>query len=95
MIFWHKIVIFSHEIPQKCMHLPFINKNVDIKFSEQRRISGITFITYAQNQKIGNPNNLTFWEQYTTKGLKHDSQNLLRHQCLKEKNLSFIDNYII
>jgi hypothetical protein len=24
----------------------------------------ITFIRYTQNQKIGKPNNLKFWEQY-------------------------------
>jgi hypothetical protein len=27
------------------------------------RVSGITFIRYAQNRKIGKPNNLKFWEQ--------------------------------
>jgi hypothetical protein len=36
-------------------------KKVDIKFSVQ--ISGITFIRYDQNRKIGKPNNLKIWEQ--------------------------------
>jgi len=29
----------------------------------RRRVYGITFIRYAQNQKIEKPNNLKFWEQ--------------------------------
>jgi len=28
-----------------------------------RRVSGLTFIRYAQSRRIGNPNKLTFWEQ--------------------------------
>jgi hypothetical protein len=34
------------------------NQNVDIK-----HVSIITFLRYAQNQKIKMPNNLKFWEQ--------------------------------
>ena len=40
-------------------------------------ISGITFIRYAQNRKIGKPNNLNF-RSYKTKGPKQDSQNQVR-----------------
>jgi hypothetical protein len=28
-----------------------------------QRVSGITFIRYAQNRQIGKPNNLKVWEQ--------------------------------
>ena len=34
------------------------NKNVDIEVSAHERISVITFIRYAHNQKIGKPNNV-------------------------------------
>ena len=38
--------------------------NVEITYLCARRISGITFITYAQNQKVGKPNILqNLWEQ--------------------------------
>ena len=40
----------------------FTNKNVDIKVSA-RCVSGINFIRYAKNRKIGKPNNLKFREQ--------------------------------
>jgi len=32
-------------------------------------VSGITFIRYAQNQKIGKRNNLKFWKQYNQRAL--------------------------
>ena len=37
------------------------NYNVDL--SNLVPISGITFIRYSQNRKIGKPNNLKFWKQ--------------------------------
>jgi hypothetical protein len=39
-------------------------------------VSGITFIRYAQNRKIGKPNNLKFLGGNETKVPKQDSQNL-------------------
>ena len=45
------------------------NKNVDIQFS------GITLMRYAQNQKIGKPNNCEVFGSNKTKGSKQDSYN--------------------
>ena len=42
----------------------------------QVRSKSITFIRYAQNQKIGKPNNLKVLVNNKVKGPKHDSQNL-------------------
>ena len=46
------------------------------KMYKQR--SGITFIRYAQNRKVGKPNNLKRFASNKTKGLKQDHQNQLR-----------------
>ena len=54
-----------------------------------RRISVITFIRYAQNRKIGKPNNLKYWNN-KTKGPKQDRQNRLRSYM--GENLRFINN---
>jgi hypothetical protein len=43
------------------------NKNVDIKFS------GITLMRYAQNRKIGKPNNFEVFGSNKTKASKQDS----------------------
>ena len=37
-----------------------INQNVDIKFSAHDAFLEINFIRYAQNQKIGKPNDVKF-----------------------------------
>ena len=50
-----------------------------------RRVSGITFIKYAQNQNIKNPNNLNIIGRKKTKGTKHDSQNKTILSCSTEK----------
>ena len=44
------------------------NKNVDYKVSA-RRVSGITFIGYAQNRKIRKPNNFKFLGAIKSKGV--------------------------
>jgi len=41
-------------------------------------VSAITFIRYAQCQKIGKPNNFKVFGTLKTKGTKQDSQNRLR-----------------
>ena len=41
------------------------------------RVSRITFIKYAQNRKIGKPNNIKIVESYKVKGPTKDSQNRL------------------
>ena len=46
--------------------------NVDIKFS------GITLMRYAQNRKIGKPNNFEVFGSNKTKGSKHNSYNRVR-----------------
>jgi hypothetical protein len=38
-------------------------KKKELKGQTTIYISGITFIRYDQNRKIGKPNNLKFWEQ--------------------------------
>jgi hypothetical protein len=43
-----------------------------------RRVSGITFISYAHNQKVGKSNNLIVFESKLTKGSKQDNQNRLK-----------------
>ena len=43
-----------------------------------RGASGITFISYTYNQKVGKPNNLIVFESKLTKGSKQDSQNRLK-----------------
>ena len=53
------------------------NNTIDIKFSAHEGVSGITFILYAQNQKMRKRNNLTFVSN-NTKGPKQDSQNQQR-----------------
>jgi hypothetical protein len=40
--------------------------------------SGITFISYAHNQKVGKPNNLIVFVSKLTKGSKEDNHNRLR-----------------
>ena len=45
------------------------------------------------NAKDCKTNNLKVWSN-KTKGPTQDSQNRLRHICLREKNLSFINNCI-
>jgi hypothetical protein len=40
-----------------------VEKVQDYLLIGPRRVSGITFIMYAQHRKIGKPNNLKFWEQ--------------------------------
>jgi hypothetical protein len=42
------------------------------------RLSGITFIRYAQNQKIGKPNSFKIFSSKKIKGPQQDSQNCLR-----------------
>ena len=49
-----------------------------------RRISGITFIRYAQNRKIGKPNNLKVVGSKKTKANKQDSQFGYDHLCLRD-----------
>jgi hypothetical protein len=48
------------------------------KKTRNRRVSGITFIRYAQNHKIGKPNNFKVFGSNKTKGHKQDNQNRLR-----------------
>jgi hypothetical protein len=50
-----------------------------------RRVSGITFIKYAQNQNIKKPNNLNVFGRKTTKGYTQDSQNKTILGCSTEK----------
>jgi hypothetical protein len=38
-------------------------------------VSGITFISYANNQKVGKPNNLSVFVSKLTKEPKQDNQN--------------------
>jgi hypothetical protein len=56
-------------------------------------VSGITFISYAHNQKVGKPNNLSVFVSKLTKEPKQDNQK--DHLFLTEEKLSFINNYII
>ena len=59
-------------------HSHIVIKNTDVKFIATRLISGITFIEYAQGQKISKSNKLTsLWEQ-KTKEPKQDSLIRLR-----------------
>jgi hypothetical protein len=43
-----------------------------------RRISGITFISYAYDQKVGKPNKSNVFVSKLTKDPKQDNQNRLR-----------------
>jgi len=66
---------------QKKCHIYLKDKNIDIKLGAHNAqcVSGITFIRYHQDRKIGKPNNLKVFESNETKGTnKKDSQNLLR-----------------
>jgi hypothetical protein len=59
-----------------------------------RHVSWLTFIRYAQNQKIVKPYLLFIYykvfEDNTTKGPKQDNQNRLRSLYQKEENLSYM-----
>ena len=60
----------------------FFDKNVDqIKYA--RRVSGITFIRYAQNRLFEKPDNLKFWEPQS-KDPNHDSPNRQRPPMAEE-----------
>jgi len=50
---------------------------------------------YAQNRKIGKPNNLKVFENHKTKGPKQDIQNQLRSHVLEGENPSFDQNYSV
>ena len=39
------------------------NSDLNSRLIHEDIVSRITFIMYAQNRKIGKPNNLKFWEQ--------------------------------
>ena len=62
----------------------FARSNIQTKY----KFSGITFIMYAQNQKIGYPNNLSLWEQGNQKP-KQDSQYRLRSHMPEGEELYF------
>ena len=67
----------------------FRNKNVDIKFSAHDAFSGITFIRYAQNRKIGKTNNLNFLGAIKPKGLNRIAKIGYGHIYLRGVNISF------
>jgi hypothetical protein len=54
------------------------NVHVDIKFSAHDAFSGITYIRYAQNRRVGKLNNCKIVGSNKTKGSKQDSQTRLR-----------------
>ena len=74
---WFRVTFLRHIMCNKFLrqrHLMYTNdwcgllqilssKNVDIKFSYVQHAFAITFIRYAQNRKLGKPNNLKFWEE--------------------------------
>jgi hypothetical protein len=45
-----------------------------MRYAQNQDVTGITFIRYTQNRKIGKPNNLEFWEQQNQRP-KQDNQN--------------------
>jgi hypothetical protein len=49
-----------------------------------RCFSGITFIGYTQNRKVGKSNNLKLFGSNKTKGHKQDRQNLIRSPMREE-----------
>ena len=57
------------------LNIPFIEGTMWRK-TRNRRVSGITFIRYAQNRKIGKSNKV--FGSNKTKGYTQDSQNRLR-----------------
>jgi hypothetical protein len=61
----------------------------------EQRVSGITFIRYTQNLKIGKPNNLKVLGAIQSKGLNRITKIGKGHLCLSEENLSLINIYII
>ena len=52
------------------------------EFLWEQRVSGITFIRYAQSRKIGKPNNIKFFKES-----KQDSQNRLRSPMSERRTL--------
>ena len=58
-------------------------------------MSGIGFIRYAHNQKLGNANNEKSFETSKPKGLNRISKVGYGHLCAREENIIFINNYII
>ena len=59
------------------------------------RVSGITFIRYAQNRKVGKPNNLKVLRASKPKGLNRIAKIASGHLYPREENLNFNNTFII
>jgi hypothetical protein len=58
--------------------------------NQSGRISGITFIRYAQNRKIGKSNNLKALGTNKIKDPKRDSKNRYGHPFLREAQVTYV-----